>query len=144
MTAIYILIVKFVCCPYIIIVFILNEIESRLNFSIVYFDVWGPTSNTHNDHRYFVIFRWCISDDFNILLKRKDEVSSAYKIFRECIKTQFQTKIHIFLRNLAKWVVDVFVKPLQERKKITKSAPNIKYEGRGQQNYCGMSFLPHR
>ena len=104
MTAIYILIVKFVCCPYIIIVFILNEIESQLNFSIVYFDVWGPTSNTHNDHRYFVIFRWCISDDFNILLKRKDEVSSAYKIFRECIKMQFQTKIHIFLRNLTKWV----------------------------------------
>ena len=36
------------------------------------------------------------------LLKSRDEVFSAYKIFHEWVKTQFQTKIHIFRHDNGK------------------------------------------
>ena len=63
-------------------------------FELVHSDVWGPTNESFDGYKYFVIF----VDDFSrvtwlYLLKSKNEVMEVFKDFHNLVKNHFSSKI---------------------------------------------------
>ena len=63
-------------------------------FELVHSDVWGPTSESFDGYKYFVIF----VDDFSrvtwlYLLKSKNEVMKVFKDFHNLVKNHFSSQI---------------------------------------------------
>lgn len=75
--------------------------RSGFPFSIVYSDVWGPSTIVSlSGYKYFII----IIDNFSratwvYLLKNKSDVCVAFKYFHSMIVTQFNDKISILHSN---------------------------------------------
>ncbi|KAM1503397.1 hypothetical protein ACFXTO_028641 [Malus domestica] len=65
-------------------------------FEMVHTDVWGPTTESIEGFKYFVLF----IDDFSrmsfvYLMKSKSEVQTIFKDFHMHVKTQFQSDIKV-------------------------------------------------
>lgn len=63
-------------------------------FELVHSNVWGPTSESFDGYKYFVIF----VDDFSqvtwlYLLKSKNEVMEVFKDFHNLVKNHFSSQI---------------------------------------------------
>jgi len=77
--------------------FSLNNNRVNSAFSLVHFDVWGPTPISHNNQfQYFVLF----VDDLSRMtwvyfLKHKSEVPDKFYAFYQMIHTQFDKKIQV-------------------------------------------------
>ena len=76
--------------------FVNSQSRACKPFEMVHTDVWGPTAESREGFKYFVLF----IDDFSrvsflYLMKSKNEVFTIFKDFHIHVKTQFQSHIKV-------------------------------------------------
>ncbi|CAL8160759.1 unnamed protein product [Prunus armeniaca] len=81
--------------------FLLSSNKSSIPFSLMHYDVWGPTKiATPRGARWFVTFTDdCTRLTWISLLKTEGEVSSKFQQFQQMVETQFQATMQVLRPN---------------------------------------------